>query len=174
MHNLISVQPPRSTRSSSLVTLDRPPTSSSLRNRPTYNWSLLSVCLIFSLESTSYSLRQPLRGNVRTSSIARWKDRERLPIRHNWTFFARSYRCGAKAKRVKTRCYQERVGHLEPRFQEEGVVPGEYFFGFYKNRHILLSDIVQTAPCYTCVVLTQYRRRRRVTDGRTDRQNCRS
>jgi len=32
-----------------------------------------------------------LRGNVRTSSIARWKARARLPIRHNWTFFASSY-----------------------------------------------------------------------------------
>jgi len=31
LHNLISVQPPRSTRSSSLVTLARPPTSPSLR-----------------------------------------------------------------------------------------------------------------------------------------------
>jgi len=29
-----------------------------------------------------------LRDNVRTSSIARWKARIRLPIRHNWTFFA--------------------------------------------------------------------------------------
>jgi len=42
-----------------------------------------------------------------------------------------------KAKRVKTRCYQEGVGQLEPRFQGEGVVPGEYFFAFYKTRHIL-------------------------------------
>jgi len=32
-----------------------------------------------------------LRGNVRTSPIARWKARVRLPIRHNWTFFASSY-----------------------------------------------------------------------------------
>jgi len=30
-------------------------------------------------------------GNVRTSSIARWKARGRLPIRNNWTFFASSY-----------------------------------------------------------------------------------
>jgi len=66
-----------------------------------------------------------------------------------------------KAKRVKTRWYQERVGHLEPRFQREEVVPGEYFFGFYKSR--------QTANCTVlrAVVLTQYRR---VTDGRTDGQ----
>jgi len=68
-----------------------------------------------------------------------------------------------KAKRVKTRCYQERVGHLEPRFQGEGVVPGEYFC-FYNTRHILLSD---SANCIVlrAVVLTQYRR---VTDGQTD------
>jgi len=32
-----------------------------------------------------------LRGNVRTSSIARWKAPGRLPIRDNWTFFAISY-----------------------------------------------------------------------------------
>ena len=31
------------------------------------------------------------------------------------------------AKRVKTRCVQEGVGHLEPKYQGEGVVPGEYF-----------------------------------------------
>ena len=44
------------------------------------------------------------------------------------------------------------------------------FFGFYKTRHILLSD---SANCIVlcAVVLTQYRR---VTDRRTDRRNCRS
>jgi len=31
-----------------------------------------------------------LRGNVRISSIARWKARSRVPIRDNWTFFASS------------------------------------------------------------------------------------
>jgi len=61
------------------------------------------------------------------------------------------------------------VGHLEPRFQAKGVVPGEYFFGFYKTRHILLSD---SANCTVlrAVVLTQYRR---VTDGWTDGQTDR-
>ena len=44
------------------------------------------------------------------------------------------------------------------------VVPEEQFFGFYKNRHILLSD---SANCTVlrAVVLTQYRR---VTDGQTE------
>ena len=32
-----------------------------------------------------------LRSNVRTPSIARWKARGRLSIRHNWTFSATSY-----------------------------------------------------------------------------------
>jgi len=56
------------------------------------------------------------------------------------------------------------VGHLEPKFQGKGVVPGEYFFGFYKTRHILLSD---SANCTVvrAVVLTQYWC---VTDRRTE------
>jgi len=50
--------------------------------------------------------------------------------------------------------------------------PWGIFFGFYKSRHILLSD---SANCTVlrAVVLTQYQR---VTDGqtdrRTDRRNC--
>ena len=49
LHSLISVQPPHGTRSSSVVTLSRPPTSSSLRNHQ----SLISLCITSSLESTS-------------------------------------------------------------------------------------------------------------------------
>jgi len=67
------------------------------------------------------------------------------------------------------RCYQEGVGHLEPRFQGGSGRPWGIFFGFYKTRHILLSD---SANCTVlrAVVLTQYRR---VTDGQTDRQTDR-
>ena len=57
------------------------------------------------------------------------------------------------------------VGQFEPRFQ--GNIFG---FGFYKTRHILLSD---SANCTVlrAVVLTQYRRATdRRTDGRTDRR----
>ena len=70
-----------------------------------------------------------------------------------------------KAKCVKTRCLQEWVGHLEPKFQGEGVVPAEYFLVSTKL-HILLPN---GANCtmLRAVVLTQYRR---VTAGRTDRQ----
>jgi len=47
--------------------------------------------------------------------------------------------------------------------------PWRIFFGFYKTRHILLSD---NANCTVlrAVVLTQYRR---VTDGRTERRTDR-
>jgi len=53
-----------------------------------------------------------------------------------------------KAKRVKTRCYQEGAGHLEPRFQAKGVVPGEYFFLVYTKLDTFCYPTVQTAPCY--------------------------
>jgi len=55
---------------------------------------------------------------------------------------------------------------LGAKISGEGVAPVEYFFGFYKTRHILLSD---SANCTVvrAVVLAQYRR---VTDGQTDGQ----
>ena len=49
------------------------------------NFSFFGVKLL--LQKRKSSLFEPpfgrLRGNVRTSSIARWKARVRLPIRHN-------------------------------------------------------------------------------------------
>jgi len=39
-----------------------------------------------------------VRGNVRGSSMARWKARGRLPISANWTFFASSYSWNAMSK----------------------------------------------------------------------------
>jgi len=43
--------------------------------------------------------------------------------------------------------------------------PWGIFFGFYKTRHILLSDSPKNSTVLRAVVSTQYRR---VTDGRTD------
>jgi len=63
--------------------------------------------------------------------------------------------------------YQERVGHLEPRFQGEGVVPGEYF---------LVSTELDTFCCLTvqtaltCSRFDTIPACERQTDGRTDRQ----
>ena len=68
-----------------------------------------------------------------------------------------------KAKRVKTGSLQEWVGHGAKISGGRGHPLG-IFFGFYKTRHILLSN---GASCIVlrAVVLTQYRR---VTDRQTD------
>jgi len=52
-----------------------------------------------------------------------------------------------KAKRVKTRCYQAGVGHLEPRFQGEGVVLQNIFLVSTKLDTFCYLT-VQTAPYY--------------------------
>ena len=52
-----------------------------------------------------------------------------------------------KAKRVKTRSLQEWVGHFEPKFQGEGVVPAEYIL-VSTILDTLCYPILQTAPCY--------------------------
>jgi len=54
---------------------------------------------------------------------------------------------------------------LSQNFRGKGSSLGN-FFGFYKTRHILLSNGANCTVLRTAV-LTQYRR---VTDGRTDRQ----
>ena len=75
-----------------------------------------------------------------------------------------------QGKSVKPRCLQEAQVNLSQDFRGKGSsLHGEYFFGFYKTTHILLSD---SANCNVlrAVVLTQYRR---VTDGRTERQTDR-
>ena len=59
-----------------------------------------------------------------------------------------------------------RRGQLEPRFQEERVVPREYFL-VSRKLDTFCYLIVQTAPCYVQSFLTQYRF---VTNGQTDRR----
>ena len=51
----------------------------------------LSWFLIKKQKIAFQPLFEGFRGNVHTPSIAHWKGRGRLPIRHNWTFFAISY-----------------------------------------------------------------------------------
>jgi len=51
-----------------------------------------------------------------------------------------------KAKRVKTHSLQEWVGHFEPKFQGEGVVPGEYVL-VSRKLDTFCYPTVKTAPC---------------------------
>ena len=49
---------------------------------------------IFLWKTANWGFQPPFRGvrdNARPLLMARWKARMRLPIRHNWTFFASSY-----------------------------------------------------------------------------------
>ena len=96
--------------------------------------------------------------------MARWKARVEFLLSVIDLIFLSLTVEALQAKCVKTRCIQEWVGYLEPKFQREGVVPREYFFGLYKTRHSLLSN---SANCTVlrAVVLTIYRR---VTDRRAD------
>jgi len=88
-----------------------------------------------------------------------------------WRFFASCISSETRAvKRVKAGCYQEGADQFEPRLQEEGVVPGEYFlFLQNKTRHILLSGQckVHHATCRRFDTIPVCVRR---TYGRTDRQ----
>ena len=59
--------------------------------------------------------------------MARWKARAKFLLSLIELLFYLLQLRRYKAKRVKTRSLQEWVGHFEPKFQEEGVVPGEYF-----------------------------------------------
>jgi len=76
-----------------------------------------------------------------------------------------------KAKRVRTRCYQERIGQLEPKFQGEAVVPGEYFLVSTKLDTFCYLT-VQTALCY--VASFRHNTGMWRTDKQTDGRNCRS
>ena len=49
-------------------------------------------------------------------------------------------------------CQDSKLSHggrsVRAKISGEGVIPWEYFFGFHKTRHTLLSDSVKHAPCY--------------------------
>ena len=59
--------------------------------------------------------------------MARWKARVKFLLSAIEVLFYLLRLRRYNAKCVTTRCIKEGVGHLEPRFQGEGVVPGEYF-----------------------------------------------
>jgi len=84
-------------------------------------------------------------GGVEPWWVARWKALAEFLLSVIELLFL-SFTVG-KAKRVKTRSLQEWVGHFDPNFQEEGVVPGEYFLVSTKL-DTLCYPTAQTAPCY--------------------------
>ena len=79
-----------------------------------------------------------VRGNVRTSSIARWKARVRLPIRHNWTFFASSYCWDVTGGNLSTWAISQGGSLRSPIKGGRGRHPPTTV-GWQKTRRIVLS-----------------------------------
>jgi len=69
---------------------------------------------------------EEVMGGVEPWLMARWKARVDFLLSIIELLFYLLPLRRYKAKRVKSRCYQEGVGHFEPRFQGQGVVHGEY------------------------------------------------
>jgi len=91
---------------------------------------------------------EEVRGGVEPLWMARWKALAVFLLSIIELLFLYLLRLRRyKAKCVKTRCLQRWVGHFEPKFQGEGVVPGEYFLVSAKL-DTFCYPMVQTAPCY--------------------------
>ena len=58
---------------------------------------------------------------------ARWKARAEFLLSVIELIFLSLTVEALQGKMCQTRCLQVWVGHFEPKFQGEGVVPGEYF-----------------------------------------------
>ena len=109
-----------------------------------------------------------LRGNVRTSSIACWKACDRLPIRHNWTFFASFYGWDVISR------YCSKSAHfnggwvtLSANFRWKGTSPPNSCW--YKKTRVFLLLHSEDRVILRSFVWIGYQR---VTDGQTDRRNC--
>ena len=108
-----------------------------------------------------------LRGNERTPTITRWKARDRLPIRHNWTFFAISYDWDVISGNLSTSACLEGGGwaQLQTRW---GVVrqpwSANHDCWYQKTRVIALSCGVKISAVHY-LVLSQSTH---VADGQTE------
>jgi len=98
--------------------------------------------------------------------MARWKARVEFLLSVIELFFLSLAVEALQDKMCQDSLLSEGGRSVRAKISGEGVVPGN-IFGFYKTRHILLSD---SANCTVlrAVVLIQYRRGR--TDRWTDRQ----
>jgi len=114
-----------------------------------------------------------VRGNVRTSSIARWKVSGRFPIRYNWNIFSYHLRLRRyKQILVEVGIFRKRWVTLNANFRWKGTSPTNLFW-YQKTRLIILSCGVKISP-FCCFVSSQSLhvmdgQTNRWTDGETDR-----
>jgi len=108
-----------------------------------------------------------LRGNVRTSSIARWKVHDRLPIPNYWTFFASSYGSDVISRYwLKSALFRGGWVSLIANFRWKGTSPTNLHW-YQKTRMTTLSYGIKISAVRSLVSSQSMR----VTDRRTDRQN---
>ena len=92
---------------------------------------IMKLCSrLFVQKTTDLGILIPILRKLgrRRTLVGRWKARAEFLLSVIELLFYLLRLRRYKAKCVKTRCPQVWVGHLEPKFQGEGVVPGEIFF----------------------------------------------
>ena len=125
------------------------------------------------IQKTKKSLFEPpfraLRGNVCTPSMAHWKARGRLYIRHNWTCFTISYGWDVMSENPpKSAFFEGGWVTLNADFGGKGASPSNHCW-YQSSRVIALSCGIKISAVRH-LVLSQSTR---VTDGQTDRQTDR-
>jgi len=133
-------------------------------------WSAVDF---YSKKKRKKSLFEPplrgLRGNVRTPTIARCKPRDRLYIRHSWTFFAISYGWDVISGNLsKSAFFEGGWVTLSADFRGKGASPTNQCW-CQSSRVITLSRGIKT-PAVDHLDLSQSMR---VTDRRADRRTDR-
>jgi len=90
---------------------------------------------------------EEVRGGVEPWCVAPWKARAEFLLSIIELLFLSLTVEALQGKMCQNRCLQEWVGHLEPKFQGEGVVPGEYLLVSTKL-DTFCYPTAQTAACY--------------------------
>ena len=110
-----------------------------------------------------------LRGNVRTSSVARWKAGVRLPICHNWAFFTSSYCWDVTSGNLTTWAIFEGGGSLRSPILGGRRHRPPTTVWWQKTRRIAISCGIKNIAGRFFGLVTKHACDRR-TDGRTDRR----
>ena len=96
--------------------------------------------------------------------IARWKVRGRLPIRHNWTFFAISFGWDVISGNLSVGVFSKELGHFERKFQTEGASPTNDCW-CQKTRVIALSCSIKISAVHALFGFVTKHACNRQTDG---------
>jgi len=130
-----------------------------------FGFDFISCDLICDLPITGATL-WGVRDNVRTSFIAHWKARGRLPIRDNWTFFASSYGSDFISRYWSKSEFFEGGGSLSANFRWKGTTPTNLCWHQKTGMITLLCGIKTSA---VCAFVSSQSTRDGHTGGRTDR-----